>query len=120
LLAYSSRLELIRSCLASIPVYLLSFIKFPKWAIKLLESQMAHCLWNNNSECHRYHLVSLQCVTMKKEYCGLGIPNMREMNLCLLGSWLRRYTLDENKLWKQVVDSKYRTDNPNIFACGSR
>jgi hypothetical protein len=30
LLAYSSRLELIRSCLASIPVYLLSFIKFPK------------------------------------------------------------------------------------------
>jgi hypothetical protein len=42
LLAYSSRLVLIRSCLASIPVYLLSFIKFPKWAIRLLESQMAH------------------------------------------------------------------------------
>jgi hypothetical protein len=38
LLSYSSRLKLIRSCLASIPVYLLSFIKFPKWAIRLLES----------------------------------------------------------------------------------
>jgi hypothetical protein len=57
LLAYSSRLELFRSCLASISVYLLSFIKFTKWAIKL-ESQMAHSLWNNNSECHRYHLAS--------------------------------------------------------------
>jgi hypothetical protein len=44
LLAYSSRLVLIRSCLASVPVYLLSFMKFPEWAIKLLESQMAHCL----------------------------------------------------------------------------
>jgi hypothetical protein len=30
LLAYSSRLELIMSCLASIPVYLMSFMKFPK------------------------------------------------------------------------------------------
>jgi hypothetical protein len=44
LLAYSSRLELIRSCLASIPVYLLSFVNFSKWTIKLLESQMTHCL----------------------------------------------------------------------------
>jgi hypothetical protein len=44
LLAYSSRLTLIKSCLASIPVYLLSFIKFPKWEIRLIESQMAHCL----------------------------------------------------------------------------
>jgi hypothetical protein len=39
LLAYSSRLVLIKTCLASIPVYLLSFLKFPKWAIKLLESR---------------------------------------------------------------------------------
>jgi hypothetical protein len=38
LLAYSRRLVLIKSCLASTPVYLLSFFKFPKWAIKLIES----------------------------------------------------------------------------------
>jgi hypothetical protein len=44
LLTYSSRLTFIQLCLASIPIYLLSFIKFPKWAIKLIESQMAHCL----------------------------------------------------------------------------
>jgi hypothetical protein len=44
LLAYSSRLELIKSCLASVPVYLLSFIKFPKWDIKSIESQMSNCL----------------------------------------------------------------------------
>jgi hypothetical protein len=56
LLAYSSRLELIKSCLASVPVYLLSFIKFPKWDIKLIESQMSNCLWNDGPEAHRYHL----------------------------------------------------------------
>jgi hypothetical protein len=58
LLAYGSKLVLIKTCLASIPVYMLSFIKFPKWAIKLLETQMAHCLWNNTAECHTYHLAS--------------------------------------------------------------
>jgi hypothetical protein len=117
LLAYSSRLDLIRSCLASIPVYLLSFVKFPKWAIKLIESQMAHCLWNNNVECHRYHLANWQCVNMKKEFGGLGIPNIRELNLCLLGSWIRTYSLDDKKIWRQIVDYKYNTTNPNIFIC---
>jgi hypothetical protein len=38
LLAYSTRLTLIKACLASIPIYLLSFIKFPKWAVKLIET----------------------------------------------------------------------------------
>jgi hypothetical protein len=56
LLAYSSRLELVKSCLSSVPVYLLSFIKFLKWAVRLLESQMPHCLWSNNSDSHKYHL----------------------------------------------------------------
>jgi hypothetical protein len=63
LLAYSSRLTLIKSCLATIPVYL-SFIKFPKWTIRLLKTQTTHCLWNNNEECHRYHQASWQHVNM--------------------------------------------------------
>lgn len=33
LLCLAARATLVKSCLASIPVYLLSFIKFPKWAI---------------------------------------------------------------------------------------
>jgi hypothetical protein len=44
LLAYSSRLVPIKTWLASVPVYLLSFIKFSKWAIKLIESNMTHPL----------------------------------------------------------------------------
>jgi hypothetical protein len=66
LMAYSRRLELIRSCLASIPIYMLSFIKFSKWAIKLIESQMSNCLWNDEVQAHRYHLASWKLVTVKK------------------------------------------------------
>jgi hypothetical protein len=36
LLNHATKLELVRSVLASIPLYLLSVIKFPKWAITLM------------------------------------------------------------------------------------
>jgi hypothetical protein len=47
LLSLAARALLIKMCLASIPIYLLSFIKFPKWAIKILNTHMSNCLWND-------------------------------------------------------------------------
>jgi hypothetical protein len=115
LLSYAARLVLIKACLASIPVYLLSFIKFPKWAIRTIHTHMANCLWNDNLEAHKYHLVNWDTVSMLKEFGGLGVPNLRDLNYCLLASWVRRYNVDESKLWRQLIDYKYNTDRPNIF-----
>jgi len=42
LLSYGGRLTLLKSCLASIPTYMMSIIKFPKWAIEAINSHMAH------------------------------------------------------------------------------
>jgi hypothetical protein len=42
LLSYRGKLTLLQACIASIPLYLLSVIKFPKWAINMINSQMAH------------------------------------------------------------------------------
>lgn len=58
LLSYSGRLILIRTCISSIPTYLVSFIKFPKWAINLINSHMSHFLRNNFAGHHAYHLVN--------------------------------------------------------------
>jgi hypothetical protein len=55
-------------------------------------------------------------LSQKIEHAGVGIPNLDEMNLCLLASWVKRY-LDTDKLWKKIVDHKYRNDSPNLFAC---
>jgi hypothetical protein len=59
LLSCASRLILLKTCLASVPIYLMSIIKFPKWAITMINSQMSHFLWNNNEDCHKYHLANL-------------------------------------------------------------
>jgi hypothetical protein len=65
-------------------------------------------------------LASWQHVTIEKEFGGLGVPSLRELNLYLLGSWVRRYFLDEGKLWKQIIDFKYDICKPNVFTCVER
>jgi hypothetical protein len=56
----------------------------------------------------------------KKEYGGLGIPDLRELNLCLLASWVQRFYNPKPKLWKEIVRCKYHLDAPNIFCCRDR
>jgi hypothetical protein len=41
LLSYVARLTLLKACLASIPIYLMSMIKFSKWVIEVINSEMA-------------------------------------------------------------------------------
>ena len=118
-MSFGKRLTLVKTCLATIPGYLIGIIKFPKWAINLINSQLAHCFWDNYEGHHKYHLAARESVALKKQHGGLGIPNIANMNLCLLASWVKRYFLDEGKIWKQVIDAKHNTHSPNIFACSN-
>lgn len=117
LLSPAKRLVLVKVCMASIPTYLFSFIRFPKWAISLMNSQLAHCFWDSYDGHFKYHLANIELLTMKKEFGGLGIPNLADMNLCLLASWVKRHEQGNGKIWKQIVDFKYKNYAPNIFAC---
>jgi hypothetical protein len=114
LLTQAGRLVLIKTCIASIPVYLLSFFKFPKWAIKLINSHMVHCFWDSYEGHKKMHLANWHLICMKKKHGGLGVPDIKDLNLCLLGSWVKRYILDENKIWTKVVHNKY-CGRRNIF-----
>jgi hypothetical protein len=58
LLTQTGRLILIKTCLASIPVYLMSFFKFPRWAIDLLNSHMANCFWDDYEGHKKMHLAN--------------------------------------------------------------
>ena len=116
LLSSAGKLTLLKSCLSSIPIYLLSVIKFPKWAVESINSQIANFLWHDSDGKYKYHLSNWQSLTLKKEHGGWGIPNIGNMNLCLLASWINRYHLNDNVIWKKIVDYKYN-NNPNIFCC---
>jgi hypothetical protein len=117
LLSSQAKRILIQTCRASIPIYLLSFFRFPKWALQLINTQLANCMWNDEEGHKKIHLANWPSICMKKEYGGLGILNMQDLNLCLIGSWIRSYINGEGSLWKKVVDAKYNTKSPNILCC---
>jgi hypothetical protein len=49
---------------------------------------------------------------MRKEFGGLGIPNLKDLKLCFLRSWVKRFISDEGKLWRSIMGRKYcRWDN---------
>jgi hypothetical protein len=101
--------------LASIPIYLLSFIKFPKWAIKSLNTHLANCLWSDSDGKNKYHLANWESVSMAKDFGGTGVPNLRDLNICLIASWIKRYQEGGGKLWIELIDFKYQTTQPNIL-----
>jgi hypothetical protein len=115
LMSYGVRLVLFRACLASISIYLMSLIKFPKWAIDVINSQMTNFFWDDQGDKHTYHLSNWYSLAQKKEHGGMGIPDLRDLNLCLLASWVQRYYDLNPKLWKDIVDSKYHPNSPNLF-----
>ena len=78
---------------------------------------MAHFFWNNSDDKVRYHLANWQMIAQKKEFGGLGVPDLRTLNLSLLAAWIQRYHLNNNVLWKQIVEFKYKTEQPNLFCC---
>ena len=56
-------------------------------------------------------------MTLSKHCGGLGIPDLRTLNMYLLASWIKRYELGKGKLWRDTIDKKYNTDKPNILSC---
>jgi len=117
LLSIAGKLTLLKSCLASIPIYLLSVIKFLKWAIENINSHMTNFLWNDQEGKHKYHLSNFQSLAQRREYGGWGITDLSCLNMCLLASWINRYQLSNNVIWKKIIDYKYDTKKFNIFCC---
>jgi hypothetical protein len=60
------------------------------------------------------HLANWHLICMKKGVWGTEGPDIKDLNLCLLGSWVKRYIKDENKLSRSIVGRKY-CRNRNIL-----
>jgi hypothetical protein len=120
LMSYNARLTLLKACLASIHIYLMSMIKFPKWALEAINSQMSNFFRDDHDNKHKYHLSNWQSLCQKKEHGGMGVPDLRDISTCLLASWIQRYNDSTSKLWREIIDNKYNTNSPNVFCCRER
>ncbi|WJZ87793.1 hypothetical protein VitviT2T_007145 [Vitis vinifera] len=101
------RMTLIKSTLASIPIYLLSLIRIPKVVAKRIEKIQRDFLWGGGSLEGKGHLINWQVVCSPKEEGGLGIRKIDLLNKTLLGKWVWRYAYEKDNLWKKAIGVKY-------------
>lgn len=66
--------------------------------------------WQGNSKKRKYYLVKWSKVCKAKKKGGLGIKNLRKMNVSLLVKWWWR-SENENGLWQDIVKAKYIKNN---------
>jgi hypothetical protein len=86
-LSYGGRLILLNACLSSMPTYAMSMYMLPKTVIKKMDITRKKFFWQGNNAKKKYHLVKWSVITKPKRKGGLGVKDLRKMNISLLCKW---------------------------------
>ena len=86
------RLTLLKSTLSSLPTYFLSLFTIPTLVANKIEKLQRDFLWGDT----KTHLLGWDKVCMPNG--GLGIRKLTTFNKALLGKWLWRFGIEENRL----------------------
>ena len=101
------RITLIKSTLASMPIYQMSIFRMPKSVAKRVEKTQRDFLWGGGNLEGKVHLVKWDVVCTEKLNGGLGLRRIATLNRALLGKWTWRFACEKDNLWKQVISTKY-------------
>jgi hypothetical protein len=63
--------------------------------------------WQGNSVKKKYYLVKWSVIARPKRKGGLGIKDLRRMNISLLCKWWWKIENEEG-LWQEIVRKKYK------------
>ncbi|XP_068639159.1 uncharacterized protein [Aristolochia californica] len=106
LLSKAGRLILLKSCIAGIPNYALSFMPCPSSVCKTMDKLKRRFLLRGSSDSFKYHLVRWDEVCLPKKLGGLGIRKSKELNKTLLLKWIWKFNTNSSNLWKDMVRTK--------------
>ena len=79
---------LIKSTLASMPIYQMSIFRMPKIVARRLEKVQRDFLWGGGNMEGKTHLVNWEVVCTDKDKGGLGLRKLAMLNKALLGKWI--------------------------------
>ena len=105
------KVTLIKSTLASLPLYQMSMVRMPVIVAKRLEKLQRNFLWGGGALEKKAHLEKWEVVCTGKGLGGLGLRNLSLMNKALLGKWIWRFASDMDCNWKSLIAFKYGTDD---------
>ncbi|KAJ0628056.1 putative RNA-directed DNA polymerase [Helianthus annuus] len=102
-LSFAGRVILIKSVLGSLPNYYLSLYKCPKTVLKTLEGIRRKFLWGGSNMMNKIRWVRWERIVASKDFGGLGIGSIKDLNLALLLKWWWRLKMEPNQIWASVV-----------------
>jgi len=109
--SFGGCIVLLNSMLNSIPIFYLSFMRMSVIVWKRLIRIQREFLWGGVLGGKKISWVKWRTVCQPKEEGGLGVRDIRVVNLSLLAKWRWRMIQGENSLWMDVLLEKYA---PNI------
>jgi hypothetical protein len=75
--------------------------------IKTIDGVRKKFFWQGGGVKKKYHLVKWDVITKPKKKGGLGIKDLRRMNLSLFCKWWWKIETGEG-LWQEIVRKKYK------------
>ncbi|CAJ2670936.1 unnamed protein product [Trifolium pratense] len=119
-LSFGGRLVLLKSVLTSLPVYSLSFFKAPSGTISAIESILIKFFWGGVRILGKLRGLTGKLFVCVRSIWGLGVRQLKEFNLALLGKWCWRMLVDREGLWFRVLAGRYGVERGRLCVGGTR
>jgi hypothetical protein len=107
LVSLGGRITLLNSVLNAIPIFYLSFMKIPVGVWKQVRRIQREFLWGSRRGRKKVNWIKWDTVCLPKNKGGLGVRDIRVVNISLLAKWRWRLLHDDHTVWKAVIKSKY-------------
>jgi hypothetical protein len=105
-MSIAGRTTLINSSISNTIIYHMSMHLLRKTVSDKLDKQRRTFFWQGGITKRKYRLIKWTTICKSKKRGGLGIKNIRKMNISLLCKW--RWRLENEKgLWQEVIRAKY-------------
>jgi hypothetical protein len=98
---------LLNAVLNAIPIFYLSFMKIPAIVWKKIRRIQRDFLLGCRGNRKRITWIKWDTICLPKNKGGLGVRDIRVVNISLLTKWRWRLLYDDQAVWKQVLKNKY-------------
>jgi hypothetical protein len=106
-ISLGGRITLLNSVLNAIPIFYLSYLKILISVWKKIRRLQREFLWGGRGGRKKLCWVKWDAVCQPKRWGGLGVKDIRAVNISLLAKWRWRLLSNEQAVWKDVLCSKY-------------
>jgi hypothetical protein len=106
-ISFGGRVVLLNAVLNAIPVFYLSYLKIPVQVWKKIRRLQREFLWGGRRGRKKISWIKWDTVCLPKKEGGLGVRDIRAVNISLLSKWRWRLLDNNQVVWKDVITSKY-------------